>query len=677
MSMLTRLAATGAAPTVYVDDVFSTFLYTGNFSSQTITNGIDLSGKGGMVWSKTRDGPSNTSHSISDTNTGVGTYLSSNSTAASSTGSGLSGLLSNGYQLNGSSYANYLDQIYISWTFRKQAKFFDVVTYTGDGTSLRAISHSLGSVPGLVVVKATSTTGNWFVAGLNASGTYYRTDATGGGALNASSAPEGPFDFVGLSFLTNSTFVPQTVAAGRVPDGNANGVSYVAYLFAHDTSASGLIRCGSYTGNGSSTGPTVTLDWEPQWLMIKRATGGTGNWNIFDNMRGMTVGGDDWYLEANTADAEASANWITPTASGFQIVSTSTEVNNNTDTYIYVAIRRSNKPPTAGTQVFQPTVYTGTNVDNRLVDTTIAPDMVWVRQRDDTVLGGMVVGDRLRGQPYQLTGTTDAEVNDADALDQQIVSATEYGTAFSAMNGFYCGNDATAKLNTNTTSNNHVALAFKRAAKFFDVVCYTGIGGGVNNVRHNLAVPPELIIAKARTYTGANYNVWHVGGIAAAGYMTFNSDAAQLAAVATTTTSTTFNAAEVGSADNYPANAGGETYVAYLFTSLSGVSKIGTYTGNGGTVNTNGTSQTINCGFSAGARFVLIKRRNSTGGWYIFDSARGIVAASDPYLLMNSTAAEVTTVDAVDADNSGFIVNQTSGTNLNVTSATYIYLAIA
>lgn len=115
----------------------------------------------------------------------------------------------------------------------------------------------------------------------------------------------------------------------------------------------------------------------------------------------------------------------------------------------------------------------------------------------------------------------------------------------------------------------------------------------------------------------------------------------------------------------------------YLFASLPGISKVGTYTGNGGTVNTNGTSQTISCGFSAGARFVLVKRTDSTGDWYVFDSARGIVAANDPYLLLNSTAAEVTTVDAVDADNSGFIVNQTSGTNLNVTSATYIYLAIA
>ena len=39
----------------YIEDVFSTYLYTGNGSTQTITNGIDLAGEGGLVWIKKRD----------------------------------------------------------------------------------------------------------------------------------------------------------------------------------------------------------------------------------------------------------------------------------------------------------------------------------------------------------------------------------------------------------------------------------------------------------------------------------------------------------------------------------------------------------------------------------------------------------------------------------------------
>jgi hypothetical protein len=120
----------------------------------------------------------------------------------------------------------------------------------------------------------------------------------------------------------------------------------------------------------------------------------------------------------------------------------------------------------------------------------------------------------------------------------------------------------------------------------------------------------------------------------------------------------------------FATNNSGDTYVAYLFATCAGVSKVGSYTGNG-------SSQTIACGFTAGSRFVLIKRTDSTGDWYVWDSARGIVAGNDPHLSLNDAAAEVTTDDSVDTDNSGFIVNQDAATNVNVTSATYIFLAIA
>lgn len=117
-------------------------------------------------------------------------------------------------------------------------------------------------------------------------------------------------------------------------------------------------------------------------------------------------------------------------------------------------------------------------------------------------------------------------------------------------------------------------------------------------------------------------------------------------------------------------NGSANTFVAYLFASCPGVSKVGSYTGNG-------SSQTINCGFSGGARFILIKRTNTIGDWYVWDTARGIFIATDPHLSLNTTAAEVSTDDSIDADASGFIVNQLVSTNINVTSATYIYLAIA
>jgi hypothetical protein len=117
-------------------------------------------------------------------------------------------------------------------------------------------------------------------------------------------------------------------------------------------------------------------------------------------------------------------------------------------------------------------------------------------------------------------------------------------------------------------------------------------------------------------------------------------------------------------------NSGGTTNIAYLFASLPGISKVGSYTGNG-------SSQTINCGFTSGARFILIKRTDSTGDWYVWDTARGIVTGNDPHLSLNTTAAEVTSNDTIDPDSTGFIVNQVAATNVNVNTATYIFFAIA
>jgi hypothetical protein len=122
--------------------------------------------------------------------------------------------------------------------------------------------------------------------------------------------------------------------------------------------------------------------------------------------------------------------------------------------------------------------------------------------------------------------------------------------------------------------------------------------------------------------------------------------------------------------DAYYVNSTGNFYISYLFATLAGVSKVGNYTGNG-------SSQNIACGFSAGARFVLIKRTDSTGDWYMWDTERGIVTGNDPHLSLNTTSAEVTTDDSIDPQSAGFTVNQVAATNINVSSATYIFLAIA
>jgi hypothetical protein len=117
-------------------------------------------------------------------------------------------------------------------------------------------------------------------------------------------------------------------------------------------------------------------------------------------------------------------------------------------------------------------------------------------------------------------------------------------------------------------------------------------------------------------------------------------------------------------------NTTAQTYVAYLFATCAGVSKVGTYTGNG-------TTQTIDCGFTGGARFVLIKRTDSTGNWYVYDTARGMTTLTDPYLLFNSTAAEVATLGSVTTVSTGFALNSAILAAINTNGATFLFLAIA
>ena len=209
----------------------------------------------------------------------------------------------------------------------------------------------------------------------------------------------------------------------------------------------------------------------------------------------------------------------------------------------------------------------------------------------------------------------------------------------------------------------YINYFFRRAPSFFDEVCYTGTGSA-GTITHNLGVAPELVITKGRGSV-TNWGVYHAS-LGATKALLLNSTSAEItSANYWNNTAPTATQVSLGTTTN-----SSTTFVAYLFATCPGVSKVGSYTGNG-------SSQTINCGFAAGARFVMIKRTDSTGEWYVWDTARGIVAANDPYMWLNGTALDQTGNDTLDPDSSGFIVNQNATTNVNVSSATYIYLAVA
>ena len=226
---------------LFVEDVFSTWLYTGiNGGNQTITNGIDLAGKGGLVWAKSRGVAQN--HWLTDTASGVA--LNSNTTNAGSSYSGYFTPLSNGYT---SGYGTTTNYTYASWTFRKAPKFFDVVTYTGNGAENRVISHALGSVPGTMIIKRTDSTGNWDV--WHRAFSYYLGTAPSVFCMGRleETTQFGYSEAQRLGAAPTSTSFTLGPNVNGAPLLNASGATYVAYLFAHDATSDGIIQCGSYT----------------------------------------------------------------------------------------------------------------------------------------------------------------------------------------------------------------------------------------------------------------------------------------------------------------------------------------------------------------------------------------------------------------------------------------------
>ena len=283
-----------------VEDVFSTWLYTGNSSTQTITNGINLSGQGGMVWRKSRGVSAD--HVILDTASGIASYLSSNTTSAAGTGTNwISSFNSDGFTMNANS-ANG-GTTYASWTFREAPNFFDVVTYTGTGAN-RNIAHNLGSVPGMILVKRTDTTADWQV--------YHRSNAnTQYMVLNSTAAVA-----TGATRWNSTTPTSTEFSVGTDATVNASGGTYVAYLFAHNTASDGIIQCGSFTTDGAGNA-SVTLGWEPQWFFVK-STNQSYQWEIYDNMRGIGPPGTPMkVLDLNDSNAEFSSTGMSINATGF------------------------------------------------------------------------------------------------------------------------------------------------------------------------------------------------------------------------------------------------------------------------------------------------------------------------------------------------------------------------
>ena len=653
--------ATGSSG-VFIDDIFSTYLYDGTGksggSTQTIVNGIDLAGKGGLVMSKNRD---TTYHwGLTDTVRGVNKFLSTNDedpqTTTTGDDQGITAFNNNGFTCgldNAPGIINYdgssnVRDSYVTYTFAKQEKFFDIITYTGTGSN-QQISHNLGSVPGCIIIKRYSTggTSEWNV--------YHRgidlqSDASSGGPqnyrirINVGNGRDSSVTSWQNFAPTDSIF-----KIGTHSDNNVDGASYVAYLFAHNETAFGvdgdasLIHCGSFFGNGSSTGPNVDLGWEPQWILLKNAEPSNNDeyWHIYDSMRGVDINGDDEYIRLGQNLAEQQQNRIRFLPTGFQLTNGNADINENGKRIIFIAIRRPDGyvgKERTGSELFH-LDSTGAATHPAFASTQPV-DMVMYRKHE-THQNWYTGFRQLPGQEF--TGP-----NHGNAISNFADMHFDHSLGWGKGGGW---------------SSDYRSWAWTRG-RGLDIVNYDGTGthagqSGQQWVKHNLGAVPEMIWCKTIESSenwsvghkdlNSGNNPWHyrlvLNGTQAEGDDDWMFDD-------TAPTKTQFRVGE-----HNTTNKNGEKMIAMLFCSVDGVSKVGSYTGSNSDID-------LNLGFAP--RFLMIKPISITGDWHVFDTMRGIAAGDDPYMKFNLDQTQ-SGVDVIDPISNGIKIlsNTAKGTNPN------------
>ena len=659
---------------VYTEDVFHTQIYDGiTNGGQTITTNIDLANSGGLVWIKKQDGSQN--HVLSDTEQGLEYHGTTSAASAFGTSNTrVSSPTSTGFNLGSDTDVNEAGKKYVSWTFRKQPGFFDIQTFSGNDniSTTQVINHNLGSVPGMVIIKKTSGTGG----GNSGWGVHHRE--LGFGASNSGLLLNSPSNATFISPITASSSTTITVDGSY----NANGNTYVAYLFAHDDHRFGdyedqdIIKCGKITMPASGDWSAIEdLGWEPQWILTKEDAG-SQDWGIFDSRRGIVTTGDsnvatgnEAYLAPNIAGAESGAGeYLETVGNGFRL--SMEDFSANFEVY-YVAIRKGIKKPTDATKVFNPVVYTGeTDADGNALTQNFAPvdlydggRLFWAKIYTGTNSGtGHVLATNKTGLVSVTTSATGSETSFANIVwdDPEFVQ----------LNSQYM----------NLESNTHISWNFKTAAGFFDIVTWQGNGAANRALTHNLGVEPELLITKRRT---ANDN-WNIStpDLVTSGegfFFTNQQKVTGMSAFGVSGVSAPTSSVFYVGSDSI-INASSDNYIALLFASCPGVSKVGTYSGN------TGNNVDVDCGFTSNARFVMIKRTDTListpsqeeTNWWIFDENLGITSGND-YVMQANTADPRVTANWLSPhpDNKGFRVNSGAIAALNATGGTYLYLAIA
>jgi len=452
------------------------------------------------------------------------------------------------------------------------------------------------------------------------------------------------------STTTASTITPATITATGNPTVTTNNSIFddtKANVFGEGGDQN-IIKCGSWTGSGSA-GLEVNVGFEPAWILFKDAEADE-NWNIFDSMRGIdtnSTSSGDKVLSPNSNTTEQSVDVLNVTPTGFELTSGSGGWNANGRTHIFLALRRPDgyvgKPAEAGTDVFA----------------------------IDTGGGSSTIPDFDSGFPVDMALLTNVSTTDNNFVWSRLTGKDELrANAANAASTANCAVwDSNVGFGKCAFSSNSVAWMWKRG-QGFDVVAYTGNYVTGRQMPHSMGVTPEMMWVKKRSSSSdGNWSVYHKGmngGTDPEDYYTnLNGSDPEVNNfyrwADTAPNSTHFTLGTSGSV-----NDSGQTYIAMLFASVAGISKVGYYDGSS-------YSQTITTGFQP--RFLIIRKSNGAGDWLVIDTTRGWAAGNDAYLMLNSNQAQATDTDFGAPTSTGFTL--TVGSQWNASGSKYIYYAHA
>lgn len=304
--------------------------------------------------------------------------------------------------------------------------------------------------------------------------------------------------------------------------------------------------------------------------------------------------------------------------------------------------------------------YAGDSNNNRLITTSISPDLVWVKSRSGYE---HVVNDSVRGAGLALF----PNLTNAEQSQNNRISAL-------GSNGFTVGNGASQEASTNSAGTSYVAWCWDAGSSTvtntagsitsqvranpnagFSIVNWTSTATGTHTKGHGLGVTPSFIVAKNRNLND-NWWIYHVGG-----FFYFTTAGAS-AGGGWVVSSTTFTNTE-----SNIANVNGQQCIAYCWAPVAGYSAFGTYSGNN-----NADGPVVYTGFRP--RWILIKSTAASTQWVIIDSSRIGYNADNNALFVESTTVE-STADLLDITSNGFKL-RAAGNNVNAAN-THIYCAFA